>query len=206
MGAEKEKRPALMMPVFTLSVMTGAIVSYLSADVSACLVYDRQAILNGEFWRLLTSHLVHFNLPHLVFDLSAFGLAGWVIEMRGCRHFGWLCIAMGACISLFLMLMKTEIAFYGGLSGPACGAFVYLALCGLQDSRPWGFISRMVLFMIALKIVIEALQGEFFLKSMAAASVEPIWEAHAIGSAVALSAFALQKGLDRKALRSSTGP
>src|ERR1700745_2647345 len=61
------------------------------------LRYDRDAIIDGQWWRLLTAHVVHLDLEHAT--LNGLGLALlWALFARDYRPRQWLCIALGACV------------------------------------------------------------------------------------------------------------
>jgi rhomboid family GlyGly-CTERM serine protease len=119
----------------------------------------RQAILNGELWRLLTAPLVHFSASHIFWDVLVFGVAGLAINTAGFRCF-WLVCCFAALIpsSIFLLALP-ELERYGGLSGLATGAFAYFCLCsalGTTRNRPvW------VLLLVAMgaKILVEITMG-----------------------------------------------
>jgi membrane associated rhomboid family serine protease len=70
------------LPVITLGLIGVAGLVSASAELAAGLVWDRQAIGDGQWWRLLTGHLVHFTPRHLLCDVLAVGVAGWLIESR----------------------------------------------------------------------------------------------------------------------------
>ena len=78
---------ACRTPAATLSLVLLAAGVYAAPVLGQVLVYDRTAILSGQVWRLITGNWVHFSTNHLVYDLLAFGTAGWIIEGRGQRGF-----------------------------------------------------------------------------------------------------------------------
>ena len=193
MDAQKEKSVKSLLPVWTLVVLGGAIVSFIFPEVSSWLVYDRAAILNGQIWRILTSHLVHFDKAPLVYDLIAFGVTGWILESKGRGLFCLSCALMALSIGIFLVGVETSMAYYGGLSGLAIGLLTYLALDGLGDLKPWRVLCRLVVFFVPLKIVLEAYTGGSVLLFTASSAFVPIWESHAMGSLTALSIFLAKK-------------
>lgn len=42
------------------------------AAAGELLQYDRQAIADGQLWRVVTGHLVHIGLEHLAWDAAVF--------------------------------------------------------------------------------------------------------------------------------------
>jgi rhomboid family GlyGly-CTERM serine protease len=146
-------------PKWTLLIAVAAIAATVITPLGAQLVYEREAILHGELWRLLTGHLVHFNGRHLFYDLLAFGAAGILIEARRPRAFLLLCLTMASTIGLTLLLTQLHMHTYGGLSGLACGAFCYLALMGLHDNGLSRYMSMLILMALPLKIAAELWTG-----------------------------------------------
>jgi len=60
-------------------LLLGAVLG-LGDSVSALLRYDRGAIAAGGWWRLLTAHIVHLDLHHLI--LNELGLVLIVVAVR----------------------------------------------------------------------------------------------------------------------------
>lgn len=89
------------------------------------LVYDRDAILGGQYWRLLSGNFVHLGPWHsflnglgvLVFVLLCpvrWGWAGW----------GWRLVVLSLGMSLGLLAFLPWLQGYVGLSGVIHGLFV----------------------------------------------------------------------------------
>src|ERR1700719_1757494 len=68
----------------------------LSGDSGRLLLrYDRPGLTGGEFWRLLTAHLVHLDVRHAL--LNTLGLAlMWALFARDYTPRQWLAIVLGA--------------------------------------------------------------------------------------------------------------
>ena len=85
-------------------------------------MWDREAIAAGQWWRLLTAHLVHLDARHLL--LNVFGLL-LVVEML-CQPMTALEVtsllltsAMG--VSGLLWYLQSSLQWYAGLSGVLYG-------------------------------------------------------------------------------------
>jgi rhomboid family GlyGly-CTERM serine protease len=71
------------VPWLTLATAALALFLYLLAGPAAPeLVYDRAAVEAGQWWRLLTGHLVHSDVSHLGWDLAGLLVLGWLFERR----------------------------------------------------------------------------------------------------------------------------
>lgn len=143
----------------TLFIVGISIIAYSFPWFSDLLVYDRQAILSGELWRLFTAPLVHFSASHMFWDIVVFGAAGLAIEATGFRCFWFVC-SFAAFIPCFLFLLAfPAIESYGGLSGLATGAAVYFSLCSAYKSKKNRMMWLGILAFISIKIFIEATMG-----------------------------------------------
>jgi len=80
--------------------------------------YERSGIENGEFWRLLTGHLVHLGASH--FALNAAGLAlVWYLVGDAFTRIGWAWVALASIIAIDsgFWLLNPGLRWYVGLSG-----------------------------------------------------------------------------------------
>jgi rhomboid family GlyGly-CTERM serine protease len=94
--------------------------------------YEREAIASGEYWRLVTGHLVHLGVGHLWPNLAALAVIG-ALFTDVFRNADWWrgCLASAAAIDMGLYLFDPEVRWYVGLSGVLHGlvAAGALALC-----------------------------------------------------------------------------
>ncbi|MBI4825717.1 MAG: rhombosortase [Nitrospirae bacterium] len=151
----EEKSIDLYLPFFTMMVLALCIIGSIMPGITSVLIYDRTAISEGELWRIVTSHFVHFNYIHLFYNLLVFGIAGWIIERRGYNHFKLLCVLSATFIGITLFIFQPGMMYYGGLSGVACGAIYYSALFGLREPTPWRNICLCIIVALPIKIALE---------------------------------------------------
>lgn len=89
------------------------------------LRYERNLILQGDYWRLLSAHFVHFNFIHL-----AMNLVGWWAFLVMCgRLFSLKQISLNIFIlvfgiSLSLLFLQVDFQWYLGFSGVLYGLLV----------------------------------------------------------------------------------
>jgi rhomboid family GlyGly-CTERM serine protease len=93
--------------------------------------YDRAALLSGEWWRVVTGHMIHLNSAHLVFNL--FGL--FLICELLWRSLPWahgcgLLFFSATGTSALLWWFHPELAWYAGLSSALHGLWAGCALSG----------------------------------------------------------------------------
>ncbi|RJQ16232.1 MAG: rhombosortase [Nitrospiraceae bacterium] len=143
------------LPLVTISVLLLSAACYMLPDMTALFIYDRQSVLSGDIWRLISAHLVHFSGTHLAYDLLAFGIAGSIIEIKGDRYLGLLCLMMAVSIGIVLFIAIPDMRYYGGLSGLACGCISYLALTGIYEKRQSPVLYVLALLSLIIKTGLE---------------------------------------------------
>ena len=123
---DKETRNRLFP---ALAFMVGAILLILvlgkiDQPAKDWLSLERDLVLNGEIWRLITAHFVHFNFDHS--KMNSLGIILCcvilidVIEIRAlCEVF----IACGLAVGLGVFFLMPSIDSYVGFSGLLHGIF-----------------------------------------------------------------------------------
>ncbi|MCH8002662.1 MAG: rhombosortase [Proteobacteria bacterium] len=145
---------------------------------------ERQAVANGEIWRLLTGHLVHADDAHLSWNLGAFLVLSGLYELQERpgpgRYFGL--IAAGAlAIDAWFWWLQPGLPVYCGLSGVLNSFFAVLAVLLWRRTRHPA-IALAGLAAIA-KIAVEAALGAALLPTTTWTAVPG---AHAAGFAAGL--------------------
>ncbi|MBL1260928.1 MAG: rhombosortase [Thiotrichaceae bacterium] len=103
------------------------------SEASQWLRYDREGILNGEVWRMITGHLVHLGWPHLLMNLIGLILI-WLLFGHLIKRNSWLLIGTISTvgISAGMMFFNPELKWYVGLSGVLHGMFVAGAIVSVK--------------------------------------------------------------------------
>lgn len=97
------------------------------------LRYDRVALAAGQWWRLLTAHVVHMDLEHAT--LNSLGLVlMWALFARDYRPAQWTLIVLTAmaAIDAGLWLRDSTVAWYVGSSGALHGVMAAGTLAHLR--------------------------------------------------------------------------
>jgi rhomboid family GlyGly-CTERM serine protease len=184
-----------------------SVIVYLWPGLAALLVYDRQATLQGDFWRLGTACFVHFSPSHLFWDLLVFAAAGLVIGLRGYRGFSVVCCLAAVIPSIFLLLASPDINRYGGLSGLATGGVTYLCLCEISGAERYRSLWLSILVLLGVKIAVETLTHVPIFAGSSGVNFQVLPSVHAIGCAAALAAYRAMrpnKQLHKKLTKSVT--
>jgi rhomboid family GlyGly-CTERM serine protease len=174
-------------PIIVSAIGAAAGVIYLCPAAQQFCVFDREAALHGQWWRLITCHLVHFSHSHLLFDIIVFLLAGVLIESKSRRLFAALLATSAVAIGTALLLFAPHMQFYGGLSGIATTLLFFVALPYASQPNPrrvWGFV---VCAAILLKLALEASGQAPLFARFDSPSVQVAPLSHAVGILVAIA-------------------
>ncbi|MBV8404767.1 MAG: rhombosortase [Gammaproteobacteria bacterium] len=123
----------------------------------ALLRYERSALAAGQWWRLLTAHLVHLDLRHALLNAAGLALI-WALFARDYSPRGWLAIVLGAAaaIDAGLWLGDSTVQWYVGSSGVLHGAMAAGTLAHLRNRERDGWL---LLTLLAAKLLYEQSVG-----------------------------------------------
>jgi rhomboid family GlyGly-CTERM serine protease len=155
------------------------------------LQFDRDAILAGQLWRLVTGNLVHWSMEHFLLDVGAFLVVGLMVEGYLKQNYAWILLASAVAVGCGVLAFAPEMTVYRGLSGVDSGQFA-AALCvesatALRDRRRWIWVApAMSIFVI--KIVYECTSGQMLFGTESLGDIGiPTPVAHAAGAAAAVA-------------------
>lgn len=177
-----------------------ALPALVAAGAPELFVYDRAAILRGEWWRLVTGHWVHFSVSHAGWNLVA--LTATTMWLEGLRP-GWTArfVALAApAIGVGLLALTPTMATYGGLSGLAVGMVALVALVQLvtathRRARVWWLAA---LALIVGKLLWESVAGTPLFSRVEVGAYRVSVAAHVLGLVAALVFFlAARRGYGR---------
>ncbi|MDB6047186.1 MAG: rhombosortase [Gammaproteobacteria bacterium] len=155
------------------------------------LRYERSGLAAGQWWRLLTAHVVHLDLEHAA--LNSLGLVlMWALFARDYKPRQWLLIVIGAiaAIDAGLWLRDSTVAWYVGSSGVLHGVMAAGTLAHLRRRDPDGWI---LAGFIVLKLSYEQWTGAL---PFADSGAGVVVDAHLYG---ALAGFAVATFLKPRA-------
>ena len=95
------------------------------------LLFNTQAILHGQIWRLVTPIFIHFGLIHILFNTFAIYQLGCLVEHYHSRFY---VIYMFLVFSIISNVVQNVMVgpMFGGLSGLIYGIFGYLWIYGVR--------------------------------------------------------------------------
>jgi len=179
------------LPRFTFLLVILVLGLYgIAGDAPGSLVFDGAAVSHGEWWRLLTGHLVHSDPGHLLWNVAALVILGGMLE-RERPALLWVGLLAGmVAVDGGLWFGLPHLDRYCGLSG-ALNALLLLLLAHL-----WRTTGHPVVIAVAaassIKLIVELWSNQALLTHTAWPSV-PM--AHLAGLCGGLSALLLWRFL-----------
>jgi len=148
-----------MTQYFLPVLLTGiAVILAIAADTGReWFSLDREAIASGELWRLVSGHLVHLGLSHLLLNIAGLLLI-WYLIGTAFNRSQWLLVLLIVIIAvdLGLWFLEPQLFWYVGLSGLLHG----LLVAGIASSLSARRIDVLVLGIAVLgKLTYEQLVG-----------------------------------------------
>ncbi len=195
-------RPCGLSPALCLAVAIGLACTLLQlAGLDQALRFDRDAIQDGAWWRLLSGNFVHLGFAHLAMNLAGLALVVALVWKRF-ELLAWSIISIGASlfVGIGLLLLNPEVSWYVGFSGTLHG----LIIAGtLADLRVWPRSAAVLLVAVIGKLAWEQWSGALP-GSESVAGGRVIVDSHlygAVGGAViggVLIAMQIMRARDRK--------
>jgi rhomboid family GlyGly-CTERM serine protease len=119
--------------------------------------YQRSGLAAGEWWRLLTAHIVHLDLRHGLLNAAGLALL-WALFARSYRPWRWLTalILIIAIIDAGFWLASPRLQWYVGASALLHGVFAAGAVAMIRAGERLGWVAATVFL---VKLVWEHWQG-----------------------------------------------
>lgn len=171
---------AVRMPpagwLFGLLAVLLVLLSLGGESWTQALRYERDAVLTGEFWRLLTGHLVHGSPWHLLLNVAGLAAMAWLFS-RDYSAAAWLLVMTGslAAIDLGFVLWEPQITWYVGFSGVLHGVMAAGAVAWWRREKP-------ALALALSAILLGKLAWEYWQGALPLADLPVVVEAHRYGA------------------------
>ena len=146
------------IPWVFLVVTLAAVVIQCNGAWRPLLIYDRHAVLQGQWWRIWTGHLVHFGWPHFVCDAGLFIILGRLIERAYPVISRAALVVMPVVIAVTLYWLDPAMIRYGGLSAVNFGLLLFLAGRGWQKNWVDWFWPAVLIIYVG-EVVLETFYG-----------------------------------------------
>jgi len=138
-------------------IAISAVVAAFGEAGREALMYDRPAILGGEYWRLLTGHFTHLSNSHLLLNLAGLVLS-WLLVGRNYSTAQWLVVLLLSIVSISsgFWFLDENMLWYVGLSGVLHGLMIAGAIQGLSTLP---VESAVICALVVSKLVYEQIVG-----------------------------------------------
>jgi rhomboid family GlyGly-CTERM serine protease len=112
--------------IATLSIsIVIVLLSIFGLSMEPLLEFNRAKIIEGEYWRILSSNFVHYGFVHTVMNLAAFLLVGFSLLLElNLKHYCLLFLCCALAVGFGVLIGNPELDFYRGLSGVLHGLIV----------------------------------------------------------------------------------
>jgi len=147
---------ALTVPWVTMAVTLCSVLLSLSPGALMAFCFDSVSIGQGEWWRLITGHLVHSSLDHLWWDELVFFCVGCYLEVRSLKLLVMALLSGLVAVNGLLLSPWSSLMYYCGLSG-LLFAPLTLALWGHWQCKK-GLFAILPMLVCIVKVVWECSQ------------------------------------------------
>lgn len=177
-----KREPLGSLPGRTMILTLLALGLFLSAGSAPELwVFDRVAISQGEWWRLITGHWVHSDAQHALWNILALAVLGICFERELKHHLWWILFIAMAGVDIWLWWGRPDLYYYCGLSG-ILNTLLVVGLGVLWQSRRDPLL-LIIIGLAGLKIGWELMAGQALFTDTVWPSVPDV---HAVGFVVGL--------------------
>lgn len=162
---------------------------------------EREALAQGELWRLWTGHLVHLTPTHFLLDVGAGVLLLLFVRSR------LAALVLPPLVGLGVLALRPDLGSYSGLSGVLHGWTVLAAIDLARTTRGVERLVAVGLFVgVLAKSLFEALTASSVFTTGVAMGGETVHVAHLVGAfggllLAMLSGLALRRRAPEPVLR-----
>jgi len=172
---------------YTMVITVVTVAIFAIPKLTASLQLDFNSVASGQWWRLLSGHLTHYDGQHLFWDLLMFVVLGAICERQNRKRFGVILLIMATIVSLTVMYTCADISEYRGLSGIDTGLFAWLTIGQLRTSlagrdRYFATFWAITGLLLVGKLGFEMMTGDVLF--VQTDGFKPMLESHLAGAAM----------------------
>ena len=117
------------------------IIYAISAENITVLDYNRESIINGEYWRLISGNFNHTNIYHLLLNLGALAVIGGLhYRYYNSAAYTSLILLLSIGVGVGILWLSPSTHLYVGLSGILHGIIIVGAVIDVTKKYYSGYI------------------------------------------------------------------
>jgi len=117
------------------------IIYIASANNITAIDYNRELIINGEYWRLLSGNFNHTNIYHLLLNLTALAVIGGLhYRYYNSVVFTSLILLLSIGVGVGILWLSPSTHLYVGLSGILHGMIIVGAIIDVTKKYYSGYV------------------------------------------------------------------
>ena len=143
---------------FCLMVTAFCILPALYPQTAKILIWQRELLTQGQWWRALTAHCIHIDSRHLLFNLLGLFLIGELFWDQLAIIDAYILLIVSALgVSMLLWLLQPGLVWYAGLSGLLHGLWAGFAGAGWLRTRSWFYSAALLVLAGKLALMPDVL-------------------------------------------------
>ncbi|SQD76868.1 rhombosortase [Moritella yayanosii] len=117
------------------------IIYAISAENITALDYNRESIINGEYWRLISGNFNHTNIYHLLLNLGALAVIGGLhYRYYNSAAYTGLILLLSIGVGVGILWLSPSTHLYVGLSGILHGIIIVGAVIDVTKKYYSGYV------------------------------------------------------------------
>lgn len=182
MGLHKDLKRTRQRQALVAAAVLAAIAAVLQSgglETRETLAWDRAGLGEGQFWRLVTGHVVHLGWSHLGLNLAGLALVTWLTGAAyGLLRWAVIALVTIAVMDIGFWFLYAKLDWYVGMSGLLHGLLAAGLLAGVRArDREAMVLAVLVIGKLAWEQAVGPLPG-----SEAGAGGAVIVDAHLYGA------------------------
>ncbi|GAV21205.1 hypothetical protein MMIC_P2185 [Mariprofundus micogutta] len=165
---------------------------YLTPERADLLIYSRQAIIDGEWWRLWTAQLTHDSQLQLTIDSTALFLLGLLLN----RYVKFLHLLIASVFAMPVMMwllfyFMPDVEVYRGSTGLVTMVWMMTSWFLIVECKSLVlrlFLGYPLLFILLGKICIEGL-AVWTTYAVASEDLQILWRIQGVGALLGVALF-----------------
>ena len=140
----------LVVKIITISLVV-ALIYFWQVNISI-FEFNREQILHGEIWRIITGHFVHLNFEHFFFNAASLIVVSIIFRSKiNITSLLLLSVFFSILISFLVLLLYPNIDWFNGFSGVLHAIFSCLCIQSLTEDRMFKIMMAILLSKVTME-------------------------------------------------------